>query len=524
MRFTFFAVALAAAGLAGCHKADTDAVAPAAVQAVGPHLVLAPGAVVVDPSGFAPLAARISYTYPLAGVSKVVVHGRHGPGSDVVQQFKDQGKTHAMPVLGLYANYANAVDLLVLDSTGRVLADTALILRTGALPPNMPTSINVTHAATGALGGGFALVSNFSATNPQVPLVVDNYGDIRWLLNYAANPTNPELQKLSYDCGIARLQNGNYYFADINSSKIFEVDVFGTVVNRWDLPGYNFQHEVYEKPDGNFLVSVSKVGSTHPDGVATVEDYVVEVDRRANRVVQEWDLKESLDENRTALESDPTDWLHINALLYDPSDNTIIVSGRYQGVVKLSYDNRVQWLLAPHTGWGRNRRGEDLNQYLLGPLDAAGQPITDADVALGNANHPDFEWNWYQHSITLMPNGDLLLFDNGTNRNFIRNAPSHYSRAVEYRLHPAARTVQQIWTYGKERGDAAYSAIVSRVQYLPATNHVMFCPGYNVPNALGHGGKIIEVDYASKQVLLEMEMSADNGWGFHRAQRAGLYP
>ena len=45
-----------------------------------------------------------------------------------------------------------------------------------------------------------------------------------------------------------------------------------------------------------------------------------------------------------------------------------------------------------------------------------------------------------------------------------------------------------------------------------------------MPNAQGTGGKIIEVDYASKRVLLEMELSADNGWGFHRAQRATLYP
>jgi arylsulfate sulfotransferase len=142
----------------------------------------------------------------------------------------------------------------------------------------------------------------------------------------------------------------------------------------------------------------------------------------------------------------------------------------------------------------------------------------------GATNHPTFEWNWYQHSIQLMPNGDLLLFDNGTNRNFVRNAPTHYSRAVEYRINAAARTVQQIWTYGEDRGDETFSTIVSRVQYLPAVNHIMFCPGYDVPNTSGSGGKIIEIDYATKQPLLQLELSAANQWGFHRAQRMGLYP
>ncbi|AMJ65646.1 aryl-sulfate sulfotransferase [Hymenobacter sp. PAMC 26628] len=522
----FLAAVLAAAALVSCQKDDPGAVGPAVATALGPgpHLVLAPGAVVLNPTGFAPLAAQVTFTYPLAAVTKLVVHGRHGADSDVVQQFDDRGTAHTVPVLGLYADYANRVELQQLDPAGRVLADTTLTIATGPLPPGMPTSISVTERSGAPLGGNFTLVSNFSASNPQIPLIVDNYGDVRWLLNYASNTANPELQSLSYDCGIKRLRNGNFYFGDLGSSKLFEVDAFGAVVNRWDLPGYAFQHEVYEKPDGNFLVSVSKTGSTHPGGGPTVEDYVVEVDRRANRVVHEWDLKESLDENRTALEADPVDWLHINAVLYDPSDNTIIVSGRFQGVVKLSYANRVQWLLAPHKGWGTNRRGEDLNQFLLAPLDAAGRPQADPAVALGTADAPDFEWNWYQHSVALMPNGDLLLFDNGTNRNFVRGAPSHYSRAVVYRLAPGARTVQQIWEYGKERGDATYSAIVSRVQYLPATNHLMFCPGYNVSNALGNGGKIIEVDYASRQVLLEMEMSAANNWAFHRAERAGLYP
>ncbi|QKG56103.1 aryl-sulfate sulfotransferase [Hymenobacter sp. BRD128] len=354
-----------------------------------------------------------------------------------------------------------------------------------------------------------------------MPLILDNYGEIRWLLDYSSSP---ELAQLFYDCGINRLQNGNYYFGDKTTSRLYEVDVYGTIINRWDLPGYTFHHEMYEKPDGNFLVSVNKVGSTHPDGSPTMEDYVVEVDRHANQLVHAWDLKQTFNENRHALETDPNDWIHVNALLYDPSDNTIIVSGRYQGVAKLTYDNQVKWLLAPHRGWGPNNLGQDLRQQLLTPLDASGAAIADTAVVAGSANHPDFEWSWYQHSIQLMPNGDLLLFDNGTNRNFMRTATTHYSRAVEYRIDPVARTVRQIWTYGAARGADTYSSIVSKVQYLPAVKHIMFCPGYEVPNTTGTGGKIIELDYATKQPLLELSLSAANGWGFHRSQRMGLYP
>ncbi len=501
----------------GCHKEEDVAPTP-----VGPvRLALNAGALVLNPSGYAPLSAQLSFQSPQSGRVRLVVHGRHGAASDVVQQFSDEGTTHTVPILGLYADYANSVQVQLVNPEGQALADTTLTIQTGPLPANMPTVSVAQGTPPSGLGGDFSLVSNFSVSNPQIPLVLDNYGDIRWLLDYSSSP---ELAHLSYDCGINRLKNGNYYFGDIATSRLYEVNVFGAIVNRWDLPGYAFHHEVYEKPDGNFLVSVSKAGSTHPDGTPTIEDYVVEVDRHANQLVHTWDLKQAFNENRHALETDPTDWLHVNALLYDPSDNTIIVSGRYQGVAKLTYDNQVKWLLAPHRGWGPNRLGQDLRQQLLTPLDAGGAAIADTAVVAGSANHPDFEWNWYQHSIQLMPNGDLLLFDNGTNRNFIRNAATHYSRAVVFHIDPAAHTVRQTWTYGAARGADTYSAIVSRVQYLPAVNHLMFCPGFNVPNGTGSGGKIIEVDYATRQPVFEMSLSAANSWAFHRSQRMGLYP
>jgi len=477
--------------------------------------------VVLNPTGYAPLTARLTLLAAPAGQLRLVVHGRHGAASDLTQQFADEGKVGTVPIMGLYPDYANSVSVQLVSPAGQLLADTTFTIQTAPLPPNMPTTL-VTTAPTGAaLGGDFTLVSNFSATAPQMPLIMDNYGDIRWLLDYRSLP---ELGQLSYDCGISRLRNGNYCFGDKTTSQLFEVDVYGTILNRWTLPGYTFHHELYEKPDGNFLATVNKTGSTHPDGTPTQEDYVVEIDRHTNRVLTEWDLKQSLNETRHALETDPVDWLHANAVLYDPADNTIVVSGRYQGVAKLTYDNHVKWLLAPHRGWGPSHQGQNLSEVLLTPLSASGQPIADTAVVNGSVNAPDFEWNWYQHSIQLMPNGDLLLFDNGTNRNFIHNAPAHYSRAVVYHLDPAARTVQQVWTYGKERGAATYSAIVSRVQYLPAVNHLLFCPGYQVPNTTGQGGKIIELDYASRQVLFEMELSAANGWGFHRAQRESIYP
>jgi len=476
----------------------------------------------LNPFGNAPLSALITFSNKSTGHTKIVIEGRDGAGSEITQEFNDNGLHHSIPVLGLYANFDNTVDVSLIDNTGKELGKKTIHIKTKELPVNTPTAIAVITADHANMEPGFNLVSSFSgfANPPQTPYILDNYGRIRWYLDFT---NNPDLKNLFYDCGIARLKNGNFFFADQPSGKIYEVDVMGKIINTWSFPGYTFHHNVTEKPNGNFLITVSKEGSTHTDGTPTDEDFVLEIDRTKGIILNEWDLRESLNEYRQTLGSDPTDWLHANAVIYDASDNTIIVSGRVQGVFKLSYDNHVQWIMGPHKGWGKNRRGEDLNNYLLTPLDAAGNKITDASVLNGDTNHPDFEWNWYQHSPTIIPNGDLMLFDNGTTRNYNSSPASFYSRAVEFKIDKANMTVQQVWEYGKERGQETFSSIVSSVIYLPGKNHVLFSPGFNVPNAGGAGGKIVEVDYATKKVVFETSVNNANNWGWHRVYRLPLY-
>jgi len=476
--------------------------------------------VVLNPTGVAPLCAVATYTSDAQGKTKIIVKGRHGPNSDIEHTFNDYGLIHRVIIAGLYIDYDNTVVLSTVDSRGNVITDTTIHIQTGPLSDGLPASIDVNVAQNDTMGNGLNLVSNH-VNVPSKPLFIDRYGDIRWVLDYTGHS---ELGSMKYDCGITRLRNGNFFFGDKASNKIYEVDMLGNILNRWELSGYAFHHNVQEKPDGNLLLTASSSESMHLDGTAATNDFVIELDRAAGNIARAWDLKVSLDEYRKALSTNAVDWFHGNAVIYDSSDNTIIVSGRVQGVVKLTYDNKVKWILGPHKGWGTNRSNEDLNRYLLTPLDAGGNAIIDTNVVIGNADHPDFEWNWYQHSPRIMPNGHLLLFDNGSVRNYYFENPVHYSRAVEYAIDEAAMTVRQVWSYGKERGAETYSSIISSVQYLPETGHILFCPGYKVANANGMGGKIVEIDYLIKKVVFEMSICSQSGWAFHRAERATLYP
>ena len=499
-----------------CKKNDSER-----TEVLYPTFSIHPDSVKLNPSGNAPLSALVNFQSPIKGKVRLIVKGKHGDSSDLHHDFTLDDNVHSIPVAGLYGGYANQVIIQVLTSTGQ-LTEARLTIQTAPLHDSLPASLVVDVAQRSKMEPGMNLVSSFSGGPAQavMPYMVDSYGDIRWYLDFSKYPG---LETMNYECGISRLRNGNFYFAEPSTSKIYEVDLMGTVLNTWYFPPYWFHHDMEEKANGNFLMSVNKAGSVNLNGVPTIEDYIIEIDRKTGQIITEWDLKESLDELRVALTTDANDWMHVNAITEDPNDNTIIVSGRTQGVVKLGYDNSVKWILSNHRGWGKNRRGEDLNQYLLQPLDASGQPITDAALIDGSVAHPDFEWPWFQHSPVVMPDKSVLIFDNGTFRNYDLGQPK-YSRAVQYVIDPSAMTVSQKWSYGKERGEQTFSSIISGVGYLPSTKNILFCPGWFVPNANGFGGKVVEIDYATRQPVFQLSINARKSYEFHRVERMPLYP
>ncbi|MNC45048.1 Arylsulfate sulfotransferase AssT precursor [compost metagenome] len=142
-------------------------------------------------------------------------------------------------------------------------------------------------------------------------------------------------------------------------------------------------------------------------------------------------------------------WAHVNAIDYDADDDSIIVSARHQGVVKIGRDKQVKWILASPQGWP-----ERLREKVLKPVASEG-----------------FDWSWTQHTAWLTGKGTLTVFDNGWGRDFApTRLTGNYSRAVEYRIDEAKGTVEQVWEYGKERGDEWYSPVTSVVAYRPETD------------------------------------------------------
>ncbi len=471
-----------------------------------------------NPSGYAPLTALIEIETTQTVAVEVSVMGREGNNATITRRFPGTSTTFELEIFGLYANYSNEVELTFFDSSGSELESQRINVITPPLIADMPQiTIDVPSNSSELefnLVNYFGFDQNF---RPQRPFIFDQFGDIRWYLDFSSHP---EFSDLFFDNGMTQLQNGNFLFGNAATRSIYEVDLFGRIIDSWSLQGNGFHHHVIEKTNGNLLVTINDASKS------TVEDVIIEIDRNSGDFVNTWDLNNSLDNTRRAWPTDladlNVDWFHANGLEYSAQDEEIIVSGRTQGIVKLNAQNEVSYILAPHREWNTSGEGTNLSQFLLTPLDSNDEPIADVDVLDGTINHPDFEWAWYQHSPTLMPNGNLMLFDNGDNRNYTNNGP--YSRAVEYEINEADKTIKQIWSYGKERGAETYARIVSRVSYLADKNSVLFTPGSSVSGGLP-AGKVIEVDYATKSVLFEATINPPNSVfniSFHNVLRISL--
>jgi arylsulfate sulfotransferase len=477
----------------------------------------------LNPSGRNPLSAELRFSTRVPTFFSITVLGP----IPVEKSYSSRHSQYRIPILGLYPEAVNNVVLTVENSNSKTVTDT-LSIETEPLPDFLPTpEINVLQESKMEPGMHFneVHIGNAGQFNSH-PIIFDNNGDVRWYLDLS------EFGRITWPIKF----NGDGSLFAIFGVTIVEFDMAGKELNRIVVEENNMHHEVLKLPNGNYVVAVSRVGVTmikNGEEITSVEDYIIEVDP-AGTIVTEWDMAEVLGVNRTDLTDGDTDWFHMNAIFYDENDNSLVVSGRNQGVVKVNWDNELQWILAPHKGWGDAGRYEKTTStipYLLTAVDNSGVPYSD-DIQQGIVESSNFSWTWGQHTPLILPNGNLFVFDNGFNRNF-GSAPD-YSMGTEYEINEEDMTVKQVWSYGRARGEELFSSIISDVDYLSETQNRLIMPGVVRTGNQDPYSKLVEVSYPDKEVVFESTLYFKNqlvdgqGWGnldiTYRAERISLYP
>ena len=470
--------------------------------------------VALDPYQTNPLAAVVN----LRGVRpadvtrvQVVVTGQGG-GTDFVKTYLPADTELAdnldssdvtfpeagfhVPVYGLYADRENDVRIHV-ERTAAGPIDLTVPIATVLSNPNEAVwlpRITVDTAVPEQMEPGWTVAELNSEPVPAPPIVFvdwtryiafDERGAIRWALRLDDLPKGETFT-------LRRSIAGNFLTGSLDT--IVEVTKLGRVIRTAKLTDHTLNHELLQigSPDdgvgiadgtasayvGNLLVLASKTGAS------TVQDRILELDAPTGTLLREWDLAQVFDPTRTTF-VDPEqwapgagDWLHDNGLAYSPPDESIIVSGRHQGVAKIRRDESLVWLLAPHKGWNPPQ-----SDKLLTAVNASGTPYDDSvqqgDAAAGDPSAPEFDWPFGQHSPVLLRDGDLLLFDNGFSRHFGPTYAS-YSRAVIYRIDESAMTIRQMGQQVLTRRESSY--YVSDTCELPVTGNIFIQPGGSASN------------------------------------------
>jgi len=485
MKKYLFILLLPVFAISSCKKED-----PSGIEIAIENILTEDIKTTTNPHEIAPLSALVEINADEKVSVSLEIKGE-SPVSYTIEEFLE---VHELEIAGLYP-LENEVEIRLEKENGNY-ALTTIHITTDSIPEYLPEiQVNVADKAGMEPGFNFCCLGLGDGTNFRpYPMWFDSEGIIRGYIDLYS-------KGMHWVSPFEPLENGNLLFGTENV--IYEYDFHGLEVNRWELNDYyHLHHDIIEKPDGNFI------GAVRDDRLNTADDQIVEVDRNTAEIVKTWDMREILDMDRYDLVENDYDWFHMNAIWYSESDNSLLVSGRNQCVVKVSYDNELIWILAPHKGWGRagvNGDGLETSDYLLTAVDSDGNPYGDS-IQMGYYEPDDFGWNWGQHAPMYLENGNLFLFDNGFNRNF--TGEIQYSCGIEYDIEEENKTVKQVWQYGKERGPEFFSAIISDVDVLSDTKNRYITSGINFAN--GGYSTIAEVSYPGKELIFDANLYYKN--------------
>lgn len=449
----------------------------------------------INPFGRSPLTASTKVNLPISGKHRYRVLGDY----EITSPWSSSNLVHTLEILGLYPNKENSV-VIEFDIQGEIIRDT-LNLVTDPLPSFFP-SIEVDKVLTSQIEPGLNLielsVGNAGSFNTY-PLIFDVNGEVRGYLDFS------DKERIVWP--IKYHQNAFY---SAYGKTIIKYDLMGNELNTIVINDIVIVHHDFEiLPNGNFLLAVNMPNKTISKGgetLETIEDYIVEVDPNGS-ILNEWDMADHLDVTRTNILDGGHDWFHMNSIHYVESEDSFIVSGRNQGVVKISRNNELKWILSNHLDWdssGRNQESSAKTDYLLKALDNSNIELPDS-IQMGYKRTDEFDWTWGQHYPMVTRNGNLLIFDNGTNRQY-GNSQS-YSRIVEYQVDEVNKTIKQVWEFGEELGNEGFSDIISNPQELMNTgNRLFFAGAVNEIN----GARMVEVTYPNKSIVFDTKIIFKN--------------
>lgn len=462
----------------------------------------------VNPYGTSPLTALMIFKTDKAAKVTYTVVGKTD-NTSITNTVKGYQTTHQVPIVGLYANYSNQVQVTLTYKDGTTEQKTFTI-KTGKLPKNLRnTKITVSKSNKSKMEIGNNELTYINKTSEE-PFAVDADGNIRWYSTLYSRHTFVQLS--NGHLLIQNRTNGNKGSYNVLS----ETDYLGRIYRRYrfsDKLGKSsleqyitaVHHDALELPNHNLLVTIS-------GGDKYAEDVIAEIDYKTGKTVKVIDFKKLLPSsmyrnyNSTTTKGGKIDWLHMNSLYYDQKTGNLLVSARNQDItMSINYKTgKINWIYSgkKKSSWPKKYRSK-----LLTPT--KGTKITGG-----------------QHDLTLLSdkNGKLkvLLYDNNIDvTNGDSKTSGKYSQAVQYTIDTKKKTIKQTWSYGKSLGKDNFTRVIGSAQRL-SNGNTLIDFGYKHD---GSQSNIIEVDKNNNQVFnLTISSSKTDRTYVYRAYRVKFTP
>tara|TARA_Y100000994_G_scaffold69211_1_gene56564 strand:+ start:691 stop:1968 length:1278 start_codon:yes stop_codon:yes gene_type:complete len=269
----------------------------------------------------------------------------------------------------------------------------------------------------------------------------------------------------------------NQFWIKVDSS-MTEIDTLKCVNGRTDY------HDIRFLDDGGYILQCYDstwvdLNMHHPQ---LLKDILV---------IQEFDTNDNLILNWNALD-------YLSVLDYpDINTSNVDITFMHGNSIEVDYDNNL--LLSNRTSneiIKINRQTGDIIWIMGGPLNE----FTFINDPLNGFNK--------QHDARRIENGNITLFDNGT-----QHSPM-ISRAVEYDIDEINKTATLVWSY--HHPDSLVAMSMGSVQRLPNQNTLINWGFFFQTNITNMGALISEVDYDKNTVF---ELSFPSGYYAYRARK-----
>jgi arylsulfate sulfotransferase len=470
-RAFYLGVVIAPVGLSGCSVAAPTIATPT-IAAVSPFISF------VHLDGFDPSSlTRLQYTIaPKPGSVSKPVHVEYSISALAARGYAGTDSL-TVPVFGLYAGYANQVSVeLERDVDGTIPLQLVISTPDYVDPSGIYSrpDVVVPRAPDSTLGFDFIFIKSALGS----PVIIDTDAEIRWV---AQGPANSISSAFAGD---------EFIIGDQSQPVVYGLRLDGNI---WGAPlpssiYTDFNHNINHGKTG-LLAEVDAASG----GVTNIESNVIEF--RASipiSITSHWDLgailgsyMSSRGDDAAAFVRPGVDWFHSNSAIYDPRDDSVIVSSRENFVIKLDYSTgAVVWILGDPTKYW----------YTFPSLRAKALALA-----------PGGLYPIGQHALSIIPDSLLMLFNDGLGSlNQPAGAPAGetrtYSAVSVYSINEKSMTAQNVWNY--DAGQTIFSPICS--------------------SAYEAAGKSILVDYATadgdaKALLVGLDSNHDVVFEFEYA-------